>query len=392
MNHDFLPELAPFRAEVQDFLAAELPADIGARVRAGKRLRKEDITRWQRILHRRGWGAPSWPAEWGGPGWSTLQQIVFDDECAQAGAPPQIAFGLRMLAPVLMRFGTEEQRNRHLPGIANGDVWWCQGYSEPGSGSDLASLKTRAVRDGDAYVITGQKTWTTLAQHADWMFCLVRTDSAAKPQEGISFVLIDMHAPGVSVRPIITVDGEHEINEVWLDAVRVPLDQRVGAENQGWTIAKFLLGHERSNIAGAGVAKRELARLRELAAKPGTDGRAALDDALFAARLAQLNIDALALEITQLRLVQREGPPGSESSMLKIVGSELLQRISECLVHAAGGAALPFERAAFEPDFDPVAGDDAALLAAKYGNWRKLSIYGGTNEIQHNILARALGL
>ncbi len=392
MSHDFLPELAAFRAEVRDFLAAELPAEISAKVHANKRLHKEDIVRWQRILNRRGWGAPSWPTDRGGPGWSHLQQIVFDDECAQAGAPPQIAFGLKMLAPVLMRFGTEAQRHRHLPGIAAGEVWWCQGYSEPGSGSDLASLGTRAVRDGDTYVITGQKTWTTLAQYADWMFCLVRTDSAAKPQEGISFVLIDMHAPGVAVRPIITLDGEHEINEVWLDAVRVPLDQRVGEENQGWTIAKFLLGHERSNIAGAGVAKRELARLRELAAKARADGRTALDDSLFAARLAQLEIDLLALEITQLRLVQREGPPGPESSMLKILGSELLQRISECQVHAAGAAALPFERAAFEPDGDSVAGGDAALLAAKYGNWRKLSIYGGTNEIQHNILARALGL
>ena len=269
-------------------------------------------------------------------------------------------------------------------------MWWCQGYSEPGAGSDLASLKTRAVRDGDDYIVTGQKTWTTLGQYADWMFCLVRTDTEAKPQQGISFLLIDMRSPGVSVRPIITLDGEHEVNEVWLDAVRVPVANRVGDENQGWTIAKYLLGHERSNIAGVGIAKRELSRLTDLVARESKPGRTLQDDPLFASRIAQLEIDLLALEITQLRMLQREGPPGPESSMLKVLGSELQQRVAELLMHAAGHRALSFE---FQtPDSGNKDEDESGRLAAQYANWRKLSIFGGSNEIQNGILARALGL
>ena len=396
MNMDLAPDLTPeyaaFRAEVRAFLRDQLPADIRLRVLHGQRLSKGDFVRWQRILHAHGWGAPNWPQQYGGTAWNAVQQAIFDEECAQAGAPRQLPFGLKMLGPVLMAFGTEAQRAALLPGIASGAVWWCQGYSEPGAGSDLASLKTRAVRDGDDYIVTGQKTWTTLGQYADWMFCLVRTDSAAKPQQGISFVLIDMRSPGVSVRPIITLDGEHEVNEVWLDAVRVPISQRVGEENQGWTIAKYLLGHERSNIAGVGIAKRELTRLKELAARETASGHALQHDALFAARLAQLEIDLLALDITQLRLLQREGPPGPESSMLKVLGSELQQRLSELLMHAAGHHALPFDPQAGEATRETANGTGGGLLAAQYANWRKLSIYGGSNEIQHNILARALGL
>ncbi|MGA8010626.1 MAG: acyl-CoA dehydrogenase family protein [Thiomonas sp.] len=387
MDIDLLPEHAAFRTEVQAFLQASLPQDIRQKGLRGAPLEKDDFVRWQRILHAKGWGAPNWPTAFGGPGWSAVQQALFDEECALAGAPRQLPFGLKMLAPVLMRFGSEAQQQAYLPDIASGAVWWCQGYSEPGSGSDLASLKTRAVRDGDDYVVTGQKTWTTLGQYADWIFCLVRTDPAAKPQQGISFLLIDMHAPGVTVRPIILLDGEHEVNEVWFDAVRVPVANRVGEENQGWTIAKYLLGHERSNIAGVGISKREMARLKAIATRDDANGRRLRADALFGARVAQLEIDLLALEITQLRLLQRSGPPGPESSMLKVLGSELQQRIAELSMHAAGAHALPFGPDAPEADDQ---GD--ALLAAQYANWRKLSIFGGSNEIQNNILARALGL
>jgi alkylation response protein AidB-like acyl-CoA dehydrogenase len=387
---DFTPEYASFRAEVRAFLHDKLPASLRHKVLHGLRLNKDDFVLWQRILHAHGWGAPNWPLQYGGTSWNAVQQAIFDEECARAGAPRQLPFGLKMLAPVLMRFGTDTQRKTLLPGIVSGDVWWCQGYSEPGAGSDLASLKTRAVRDGDDYIVTGQKTWTTLGQYADWMFCLVRTDTAAKPQQGISFLLIDLRSPGVSVRPIITLDGEHEVNEVWLDAVRVPVANRVGDENQGWTIAKYLLGHERSNIAGVGIAKRELSRLKDLVALESKPGRTLQDDPLFASRIAQLEIDLLALEITQLRMLQREGPPGPESSMLKVLGSELQQRVAELLMHAAGHRALSCE---FQtPDSGNKDEDESGRLAAQYANWRKLSIFGGSNEIQNGILARALGL
>ncbi len=396
MDIDLSPEYADFRAEVRGFLSAALPADIRRKVLRGSRLEKDDFVRWQRILHAQGWAAPNWPEPFGGTGWNAVQQALFDEECALAGAPRQLPFGLKMLAPVLMRFGSEAQRLALLPDIASGAVWWCQGYSEPGSGSDLASLKTRALRDGEDYVVTGQKTWTTLGQYADWMFCLVRTDFKAKPQEGISFLLIDMRSPGVTLRPIVTLDGEHEVNEVWFDAVRVPVANRVGEENQGWAIAKYLLGHERSNIAGVGIVKRELARLNDIAARADANGLRLRGDALFAVRLAQIEIDLLALEATQLRMLQRDGPPGPESSMLKVLGSELQQRVSELLMHAAGQRALPFAPAAEGAEAPATMtgtqdqGDE--LLAAQYANWRKLSIFGGSNEIQKNILARALGL
>ncbi|NNM63983.1 MAG: pimeloyl-CoA dehydrogenase large subunit [Burkholderiales bacterium] len=396
MDIDLCPEYADFCAEVRGFLSAALPVDIRRKVLRGSRLEKGDFVRWQRILHAQGWAAPNWPEPFGGTGWNAVQQALFDEECALAGAPRQLPFGLKMLAPVLMRFGSEAQRRDLLPDIASGTVWWCQGYSEPGSGSDLASLKTRALRDGEDYIVTGQKTWTTLGQYADWMFCLVRTDVATKPQQGISFLLIDMRSPGVTLRPIITLDGEHEVNEVWFDEVRVPVANRVGEENQGWTIAKYLLGHERSNIAGVGIVKRELARLKDIVARTDANGQRLRGDALFAVRVAQIEIDLLALEATQLRMLQRDGPPGPESSMLKVLGSELQQRLSELLMHAAGQRALPFAPAA-EGVEAPAAmaetedqGDD--LLAAQYANWRKLSIFGGSNEIQKNILARALGL
>ncbi|WP_018912997.1 acyl-CoA dehydrogenase family protein [Thiomonas sp. FB-6] len=384
MELDILPELAGLRDELRRTLRELLPEELRRKVLLGRRLGREDYLGWQRLLYGQGLGAVHWPGEWGGRGWSAAQSAVFDEECARLGAPRQLPFGLKMLAPVLLRFGTPEQRARLLPPIVEGRSWWCQGYSEPGAGSDLASLKTRARPDGDGFVLQGQKTWTTLAQHADWMFCLARTDPEAKPQSGISFLLVNMRSPGVRVRPIRLLDGEHEVNEVWLDDVRVPRENLVGDLHQGWTVAKYLLGHERANIAGVGIIRRELDRLRELAGA----------QALLAPDIAELEIDLLALEATQARMLGGDGPPGAQASMLKVLGSRLQQRVSELLLRAAGARALPFEPEAFEPPpgFEPVAGEDFALLAAQYANWRKVSIYGGSNEIQCNILARALGL
>ncbi len=394
MDLDILPELAELRGELRRTLRELLPDALRRKVLLGRRLGREDYLDWQRLLHSRQLGAVHWPREWGGLDWSPAQAAVFDEECARLGAPRQLPFGLKMLAPVLLRFGTPEQRARLLPPIVEGRSWWCQGYSEPGAGSDLASLKTRALRDGEDFVLHGQKTWTTLAQHADWMFCLARTDPEARPQSGISFLLVDMRSPGVQVRPIRLLDGEHEVNEVWLDGVRVPRENLVGELHQGWTVAKYLLGHERTNIAGIGTIQRELDRLRALANEPDDLGHRPGAQPLLAADIAELEIELLALEATQARMLQGEGPPGAEASMLKVLGSRLQQRVSELLIRAAGARALPFEPEAFEPSpgFEPVAGEDCALLGAQYANWRKVSIYGGSNEIQCNILARALGL
>ncbi len=302
MDLNFSAEENAFREEVRNFVKEKLPDQIGHKVMNGVQLNRDEHILWQRTLHRRGWGGPSWPAEFGGTGWTPTERYIFEEECAAGGAPRLIPFGLKMIAPVLMAFGTHQQQQRFLPKILSAEEWWCQGYSEPGAGSDLAAVKTRAVRtrssDGDHYIVNGQKTWTTLAQYADWIFCLVRTDPGAKAQRGISLLLIDMQAPGVSVRPIITLDGAHEVNEVWLEDVRVPVDNLVGEENMGWTYAKFLLGHERTNIAGIGIAKRELARLKRIAAAEGR-----MDEPLFAAKVAQVEIDLMALEITNLRVL-----------------------------------------------------------------------------------------
>lgn len=383
MDLSFSADELAFRDEVRRFLADALPTDIRDRVREGDDSRvRDDILAWQRILHARGWGAPMWPAQFGGTGWDKTRQYLFDLECAAADAPVQLPFGLKMVAPVLQRYGTPEQQQRFLPGILEGRDWWCQGYSEPGSGSDLASLKTRARRDGDHYVVDGQKVWNTLGQHADWIFCLVRTDPEAKPQKGISFLLIDMRTPGITVRPTRLLDGSDEVNEVWFDGVRVPVGNRVGAENEGWTCAKYLLGHERTNIAGIGASRRELARLRALAAVADDHGAALLDDPLFASRVAEAEIELRALEITNLRVIfdeARNAAPGPEASMLKVRGTELLQRISELQVEAHGRATLAAE------------GDGRGFRAAQaYLNLRKLSIYGGSNEIQRNIIAHLI--
>ena len=383
MDLDFNQEEQAFREEVRKFLDKELPADIRDRVsRDDARHIREDIPRWQKILHAKGWGAPAWPVEFGGTGWSKTQQYIFENECALADAPAQLAFGIKMVAPVIMRYGSPEQQQRFLPRILAAEDWWCQGYSETGSGSDLASLKMKAERDGDEYVLNGQKVWNTLGQFADWIFCLVRTDGTVKPQKGISFLLIDMKTPGISVRPTRLLDGTFEVNEIWFDNVRVPVSNRVGEENQGWTYAKFLLGHERTNIAGIGASKRELQRLKQDAAAVTKDGRSLLEDPLFGSKIAQVEIELTALEVTNMRVIFAEAAkqaPGPEASMLKIRGTEIAQRISELQVELLGAGALAYRH-----------DDDASRATAAYLNLRKLSIFGGSNEIQRNIIAHMI--
>ena len=393
MRLDFTAEDQSFREQVRSFLKERLPREIRDKVLNGIELARADYVLWQRRLHDRGWGATGWPVQFGGTGWSAVQQYIFEEESAKAGAPRMIPFGIKMVAPVIIAFGNAAQQQKFLPPISSGESWWCQGYSEPGAGSDLASLRTRAVREGDHYIVNGQKTWNTLGQYADWIFCLVRTDPQAKQQSGITFLLIDMKSPGISVRPIELLDGGHEVNEVWFENVRVPVENRVGEENRGWTYAKFLLGHERTNIAGIGGAKRELARLKRIAAEERKDGRPLGEDPLFAARIARIEIDLTALEITNLRVLSAESgsrAPGPEASILKIKGTEIQQAISELMMRAAGAYALPMRREAMEAGWQGPA--YAATVMGAYLNQRKLSIFGGTNEIQKNIIAKMMGL
>jgi len=385
-------ELA-FRERVRAFLAAELPGDLRHKVRRHLRLDKDDYVRWHKILARQGWAAPGWPREYGGPGWTPFQRHIFEEECARAGTPPVLPFGVNMVAPVIMAFGSQAQKDHWLPRILSCEDWWCQGYSEPGAGSDLASLKASAVREGEYYIVNGQKTWTTLAQHADMIFCLVRTDTGVRKQEGISFLLIDMHSPGVTVRPIVMLDEDHEINEVFFDNVRVPAANLVGEENKGWTYAKYLLGHERTGIAAVGRSKRELASLKRLALRERKDGRPLLHDPLFAAKVAELEIELMALEMTVLRVLARaDRAPGPEASVLKLRGTEIQQRLTELMVEAAGPLALPFDPAYLsgEEEHSASGDDDAAPLLSYYFNYRKTSIYGGSNEIQRNIIAQMI--
>ena len=382
-----------FRDQVRAFLAAELPADLRHKVTHHLRLQKDDYVRWHRILARQGWAAPGWPQEYGGPGWTPVQRHIFEEECARAGTPPVLPFGVNMVAPVIMAFGSEAQKAYFLPRILSCVDWWCQGYSEPGAGSDLASLKTTAVRDGDHYVVNGQKTWTTLAQHADMIFCLVRTDPGVRKQEGISFLLIDMHAPGVTVRPIVMLDEDHEVNEVFFDNVRVPVGNLVGQENRGWTYAKYLLGHERTGIAAVGRSKRELARLKTLARREHKNGAPLLRDPLFGAKVAELEIELMALEMTVLRvLADAHKAPGPEASVLKLRGTEIQQRLTELMVEAAGPLALPFDPDYLEGEraHSAIVDDFAAPLLPHYFNYRKTSIYGGSNEIQRNIISQMI--
>ncbi len=398
MELNYTPEEQAFRQEVRGFIRDNLPADIARKVLEHKHITKDDIMRWHKILYKKGWVAPHWPVEHGGTGWTVVQRHIFEDELAEAGAPPVIPFSITMCGPVVARFGNAAQKARFLPRMLSGEDVWCQGFSEPGSGSDLASLRTRAVRQGDHYIVDGQKTWTTFGHYADWIFCLVRTDPAAKKQEGISFLLIDMKSPGITVRPIITMEGGHEVNEVFFDGVKVPVENLVGQENKGWDYAKFLLGNERTGIARVGASKRELKRLKAVAAaEPGDDGML-VTDPRFRDKLAAVEIDIMALEITNLRMIAslRDGrTPGAEASILKIKGSQIQQRLTELMMEAVGPYALPFQPEVLEAGWngEPFGPDYAAAAAPAYFNYRKTSIYGGSNEIQKNIVAKAtLGL
>ncbi len=388
-------EQQAFREEVRAFMKEMAPVDIAAKAHTGQRYDKEDMKRWHGILYEQGWVAPKWSKENGGAGLDPIQVHILDEEAFAAGMPRLQAFGLSMVGPVIIHFGDDEQKSRYLPKILSGEEFWCQGFSEPGSGSDLASLKTRAERDGDKYIVNGQKTWTTQAHIADWMFCLVRTDWDVKQQEGISFLLIDMTSPGVEVRPIITMDGEHAVNEVFFDNVEVPAENLVGEENKGWDYAKFLLSNERTGIAGVGQSKAEFARLKAIAKKEKRRGVTLSEDPLFRAKLADLELKLRALEITNLRMLIEEkekGAPGPISSILKVVGSEVQQGIATLTMEAVGSYAAPFLPESLEDSWngEPIGPDYAAHAMPYYFFRRKASIYGGSNEIQRNIISKHL--
>jgi pimeloyl-CoA dehydrogenase large subunit len=396
MDLSFTPEEIGFRDEARRFFRSEIPETIRARAAAGEHLAREDIVTCQRLLNARGWAVPHWPREWGGQAWTPVQLYLYQDEMQQACVPPPLPFNTSMVGPVIAEFGSEAQKQHFLPKIANLDIWFCQGFSEPGAGSDLASLRTSARREGDHYIVDGQKTWTTLAQYADWIFCLVRTDPAAKKQEGISFLLIDMKTPGITVRPIVTIDGGREVNEVFFDNVRVPVENLVGAENRGWDYAKFLLGNERVGIARIGTSKERIARIKRLAAMEQDGERPILEDRRFREKLALLEVELKALEITQLRVVANErgrarGKPDPASSILKIKGSEIQQATTELLMQVVGPYALPYQSEPEAGSNEPPLGPEfAASAAPTYFNWRKISIYGGSNEIQRGIIAKAI--
>jgi hypothetical protein len=399
MDMSFSPEEEAFRAEVRSFIAENLPKNLAGKRRSEYTTREEYLA-WHKILYKKGWIAPLWPTEYGGTSWNVTQRYIFNEECARAETPMVLPFGVAMVGPVIYTFANEEQKKKYLPRILSGEDWWCQGYSEPGAGSDLASLKTRAVREGDHYIVNGQKTWTTLAQFADWIFCLVRTDmgrhtASTKVQEGITFLLIDMKTPGITVKPIIVLDGAHEVNEVFFDNVKVPVENRVGEENKGWTYAKFLLVHERSGIAGVARSKKAVERLREIAASETIDGKPLMGTDEFSRKIAELQIDLSALEFTELRTLAAESKgqhAGPQSSILKIKGTEIQQRITELTVEAVGYYAYPDARGFGDNEY-PVGPDYAVGQSGHYFNMRKASIYGGSNEIQRNIIAKAvLGL
>ena len=393
MDLTYSTEELAFRDEVRGWLKANLPSDIRDKVVQYQHLAKEDLMRWHRILAAKGWSVPHWPVEWGGTGWDITQRYIFNEEFGLAGAPNIPNFGPHMCASVLMKFGTEEQKKRFLPNIRDGVDFWVQGYSEPGSGSDLASLKTRAESQGDHYLVNGQKIWTTLGHYGDWIFCLVRTDPNARiRQEGISFLLIDMKTPGITVRPLILMDGGHEVNEVFFEDVKVPVENLIFEENKGWTVAKYLLGHERMGSGNVGASKRELASLKALAAAEQKNGKPLMEDPRFRDRLTRVEVELQALELTSMRFLdkmRRTGqPPGADVSMLKLQGSQIQQWITELMMQALGPDAQPF-----------VALDEGAVdgyrsrMAPRYFNYRKTSIYAGSNEIQRNIIAKAsLGL
>jgi alkylation response protein AidB-like acyl-CoA dehydrogenase len=406
MDLNFSAEDIAFRDEVRTFIADNYPAGLKSKSEEGEELSKADFLSWHKVLAAKGWAGIAWPVEYGGTGWTSVQRYIFAEESARADAMRLLPFGLNMVGPVIYTFGTPEQKAKFLPRILSGADWWCQGYSEPGAGSDLANLRTKAERftgdDGKEYYrVNGQKTWTTLAQHADWIFCLVRTDPTVKPQEGISFLLIDMKTPGITVRPIITLGGEHEVNEVWLEDVIVPVENRVFHENKGWTCAKFLLAHERTGIAGVAASKRGVERIKTIARTEtdsfGDTAQPLLANPFFKRKVAELEIDLTALEFTELRTLAGESSgkgPGPESSLLKIKGTEIQQRITELALEAVGHYGAPYFRGFGEGDNEhPIGPDYAHRAAPTYFNVRKTSIYGGSNEIQRNIIAKmVLGL
>lgn len=388
------PEQAQFRQEVRDFLRDKLPEDIRQKTIRNEPLSKEQVLQWQNILYKQGWGANSWPKEFGGNEWDGVRKYIFEEECALAGAPEQLPFGIKMVAPVIQKFGSKEQQEKFLPRILRGEDWWCQGYSEPNAGSDLASLTTRAVREGDHYIVNGMKTWNTLGQHADWIFCLVRTNTEVKKQAGISFLLIDMKTPGITIRPIVMLDGTPEVNEVFFDNVKVPVENRVGEEDKGWTYAKFLLGHERTNIARVGVSKAMLDRIKAMARKqPGNDGKPLIEDPRFRDRLARVELRLKALEIVNLKVISTEGKiqtPGPEASMLKLIGTEVQQEISDLGAMALGGYGVAHRE--FQENREPIEAfpDDYVYNTGRYFNLRKTTIYGGSSEVQRLIICRLI--
>jgi len=387
MNLDLKPEHKAFADEVRDFARANLSPATREKTFSGKHYDKDDHVVWQQALGKKGWLPYTWPKKYGGPGWDVTQRFLFENVLAEEGAPRIIPFGVKMVGPVIYTFGTDAQKERFLPGIRSSDVSWCQGYSEPGAGSDLASLRTRAVREGDHYIVNGQKTWTSFAHWGDWIFCLVRTNTEVKAQEGISFLLIDMKTPGVTVRPIIMLDGAHHVNDVFLDNVKVPVANCIGKENEGWTCAKFLLANERLGIAEVPASKRGVRSLRELN-----------DDPALNEKIADVDLQVQALEMSELRALSAMalgGAPGPKVSTLKVRGSEIQQRIAELAMEAVGEYAAPYQPGLLFHDTNetPVGPDHAPPAAPRYFNMRKTSIYGGSTEVQKNIVSKmVLGL
>ena len=395
MDLGFTPEEREFRERMRHFFHTEIPGAIREQVQRGEHVTKDAQVQAQRIMNAHGLAVPHWPKEWGGQDWTPVQLYIYQDELQQACVPPPLGFNANMVGPVIAQFGSDAIKRRFLPATANLDIWWCQGFSEPGAGSDLASLRTSAVRDGEHYVVNGQKTWTTLAQYADWIFCLVRTNPGVKKQEGISFLLIDMQTPGITIRPIQTIDGGIEVNEVWFDDVRVPVENLVGEENRGWDYAKFLLGNERTGIARVGVSKARIRRIKQLAALERVGDRPLIDEPHFREKVAAVEVELKALEMTQLRVVADErkrerGQPNPASSILKLKGSELQQATTELLMDVVGPYVLPYDDHEHGSNEPPVGPEFAAEAAPTYFNWRKISIYGGSNEIQRNIVAKAI--
>ena len=392
MDTSFAPEDLAFRDEVRAFFAEAYDADLQARLNNLETF-KDAVIDWQKRLYKQGWIAPGWPKEYGGTGWNATQKFIFETERSAAGIRDVIPFGLNMVGPVIYAFGNEEQKERFLPGILQSDDWWCQGYSEPGAGSDLASLKTRAVREGDEYVVTGAKIWTSYAQYVDWIFCLVRASSEGKKQNGISFLLIDMNSPGIKVNPIVSIDNHHSLNEVEFNDVRVPVANLIGEQDKGWTYAKALLAHERTAIAGVADSKRSLAETRAFAEREVNGGKSLLSDPLFQKRLSDIEIELMALEFTELRVlatVAAGGAPGAESSMLKIKGTEMQQAVQELRMDVAA-----YYQGVLPNDLTPeqLGHDFGSQARQTYMYGRASTIYGGSNEVQKNIIAKAvLGL